>query len=760
MSATAELYLDANATTPVLPAALSAAQNAMTEAYGNPSSVHCAGLRAKALMESVRASARRVLGAGDGKVLFVSGATEGIQTAVLSALVALRERRARGEPIGSTLLYGATEHKAVPETLKHWNQLLGLNLEVKALPVDSDGRHDLSWLREQAPACALLATMAANNETGVVSDLPGLEAVLNDSGSAALWLVDGVQALGKLPLMLAATRIDYAPFSGHKLYAPKGVGLLYVRAGAPYTPLMAGGGQEGGLRSGTESMSSIAALGAVLNALEAGDTFTSRQTQGQYREQLAAALRDAFPGIVFNAPFELTLPTTLNFSVPGFASKELLDLFDAAQMRVSSGSACSANKALPSFVLEAMQLPAWRAASAVRLSFGPAAEPAFIEEACRRIRACGQALRRSALLRGEELCPAESGVYQFNAEGACCWLLTDAASQSCIIIDPLEELALRLETQIRSRDYRVLAILDTHSHADHASPRLALLERLRDRLADNADTADTLGWPDTRARRTLRDGRAVPVLTLGEQTLAKLPLPGHTADSVAYLLNDSHAFVGDTVLIGGLGRTDFVSSSARALFESLHSLAAVVSETTLLCPAHDYDFQFATTLAAEKAAGGLLAQVLCPRAPLSVEQFITEKTKADQGLNPPGSAQLLCGATRCQGNNDEQARHIQPEQLAAFLAHHPDVLWLDVREAHEHALGKSDPLRAETRNVPLTRLAEQMAQLLKEPRPLLLVCRSGSRSHKAAQALRRLGLTRIWDLAGGLAHYPPVYSQE
>ncbi|PTT87309.1 cysteine desulfurase, partial [Pelomonas sp. HMWF004] len=378
-----EIYLDANATTPVLPQAREAALAAMAQDFGNPSSTHSTGLKARALMDGVRALARRVLGAGTGELLFVSGATEGIQTAVLSALSALREAAHQPE----LLLYGATEHKAVPEALKHWNALLGLNLQVLAIPVGRDGRHDLAWLRAHAPRAGLVCTMAANNETGVISDLDGIEAAL--AGISALWLVDGVQALGKLPLRLAQRRIDYAPFSGHKLYAPKGIGLLYVREGAPFTPLLAGGGQEGALRSGTENMSGIAALGAVLAALEDGRVFRSHATLAAYRDRLADALRQAFPGVVFNAPLADCLPTTLNFAVPGVSAKLLLDLFDAAELRMSGGSACSAAKAQPSYVLQAMGLPAWQAASAVRLSIGPVADAAFIDEACARIRICG-----------------------------------------------------------------------------------------------------------------------------------------------------------------------------------------------------------------------------------------------------------------------------------------------------------------------------------------------------------------------------------
>jgi cysteine desulfurase len=382
-----EIYLDSNATSAVLPQAAAAALRAMEQDYGNPSSTHAAGLRAKVLLESVRERAARVLGAGAGRVLFNSGATEGIHTAVLSALVACRE----GRTAGRLLVCGATEHKAVPEALAHWNRLLGLGLEIVVLPVGADGRHDLARLRELAPQTALLCTMAANNETGVVSDLAGIERVLLESGSPALWLVDGVQALGKLPLKLAGTRIDYAPFSGHKLHAPKGIGLLYVRRGAPFTPLVVGGGQEAGARSGTENMAGIAALGAVLAALEQGGVFASPEQQALLRDRLAASLRRAFPGLRFNTPFEHALPTTLNFSVPGCSSAELLARFDAAGVRVSAGSACSSARGVPSHVLTAMGLTDEVSGSAVRLSFGPLVDEAMIDAACAAIERCAAA---------------------------------------------------------------------------------------------------------------------------------------------------------------------------------------------------------------------------------------------------------------------------------------------------------------------------------------------------------------------------------
>lgn len=542
-----EIYLDSNATTCVLPAAVAAARQAMEQGYGNPSSTHATGLQAKAMMDGVRQRASGLLGVGDGRLMFNSGATEGIQTAVLSALCALRERRDAGKRIGSLLLYGATEHKAVPESLAHWNRLLGLNLEVRKLPVDAQGRHDLQALDALIGDAAMLCTMAANNETGVVSDLSAIAQLLQERGADAYWMVDCVQALGKLKLNLAATRIDYAPFSGHKLYAPKGIGMLYVRAGAPFTPLMMGGGQEAGLRSGTENMAGIAALGAVLAALDDGKTFRSHTDLAAFREQLVASLERAFPGIVFNMPFDLSLPTTLNFSVPGLSSKELLDLFDAARVRVSSGSACSAAKALPSYVLEAMHVPQWRASSAIRLSFGPLIDAATVSAACARIERCGEALRSSCLLPSALAPSPQDGIIQLSVDGQCTWLLSDAASASCVVIDPVAALVPRLAAFIRCQHLALRAIVHTTAPADHGAARLALLQEL---------AIEQVGHVDI-------DGE----LALGEQRLRRI----ECGETHVYLLGQHFAFIG--------------TLAPEALTPLLD--AALVTQDTVLCASGD-----------------------------------------------------------------------------------------------------------------------------------------------------------------------------
>lgn len=540
-----DIYLDANATSPVLPCAVAAAVEAMETRYGNPSSSHATGLRAKTILDGARARARRVLGAGQGRLLFTSGATEGIQTAVLSALCAIRERRAAGEACGDLLVYGATEHKAVPESLAHWNRLLGTGLTLQALPVDASGRHRLDLLRELAPRAAMVCTMAANNETGAISDLDGIAAVLEEHAPRAYWMVDCVQALGKLPLALAATRIDYAPFSGHKLYAPKGIGMLYVREGAPFTPLVAGGGQEGGQRSGTENMAGIAAFGAVLQALEEGGTFRTHAELSAMRARVADALREAFPAIVFNAPLEHTLPTTLNFAVPGLPSKDLLDLFDAAGLRVSAGSACSAAKAAPSYVLEAMGLPLWQSSGAVRLSFGPSADEAFIDEACARIRRCGQAAASSPLAPSN-LLPSQAGVARFSSDGRHGWLMFDHAAGVCVAIDPPLALAGRIEGAIRGHGLRLLAALGTGADPDGGAARALLRSVLEMEAADPGP----LGWPQEQA-----------ALALGAQRLQRVD--SESGRRASYALGAQHEEGRKLVFVGDLaeGPADVTSQA-------------------------------------------------------------------------------------------------------------------------------------------------------------------------------------------------------
>ncbi|MEK6249187.1 MAG: aminotransferase class V-fold PLP-dependent enzyme, partial [Planctomycetales bacterium] len=678
-----DIYLDANATTRVLPKAAEAAQDAMEELFGNPSSSHITGLRARHLLESARTLARTVLGATSGRIVFTSGATEAIQMSVLSTLCHAREQRREGVHASDSrrlLLYGATEHKAVPQALIHWNNLLEVADEILEIPVDRMGKLDLGFLREHAAAADMVCTMAVNNETGVIHDLAAIEETLRANNESVSWMVDSVQAVGKINMKLSESTIDYATVSGHKLYAPKGVGILYVREGAAMTPLIAGGGQEGGARSGTENLPGVAALATVLDCLvdPQDTTFADLETIAGYRDRLVKSLSVAFPTIVFNTPFDSSVPTTINYSVKGCTSKEILDLFDAAGIRVSSGSACG-SALRGSYVLDAMGMPQWQSEGAIRISFGMLISENQIATACQRIEEAGQALRQSCLILADNEPLTSSweldGMIQLKRGSMCSWIYVDSATEQCIIVDPFEELTERIENLLRCRRLKVLAILDTHHHVDHESSRQRLLDALADHLASGALTSDSLGWPDRADGQVLLDdeSEAAFIRLSPQEILVRTELPGHTTDSRAYLVSGSaqddrvccsdvrFAFIGDALQIGGLGRTDFPSSSVTALYDSLRRLPGIVADETVLCPTHDYINGFGTTLGAERQNNRFLASVLDPIAPISVDEFVRQKQCIDAEIDDNKNCELICGLI--EPGASESSVDLSPEEL-------------------------------------------------------------------------------------------------
>jgi cysteine sulfinate desulfinase/cysteine desulfurase-like protein len=293
------IYLDANATTQVLPQAAAAALSTMETLFGNPSSSHVTGLQAKQIVDKTRQQAKNIIGAGNGQVIFTSGATEGIQTAILSALINAKKmlNNTESESKDYCLLYGATEHKAVPESLKHWNEILEINAEIKAIPVDEMGQLDIDFIAKEVPNALMICTMAVNNETGVFQDISLLDETIRANNPTTAWMVDCVQALGKTSVDLAKTSIDYAPFSGHKLYAPKGIGFMYVKENAAFTPFIAGGGQESGLRSGTENLPGLAALSVIFSMLlsECETSFAPVETLHLFSQQIVSELTQSFP---------------------------------------------------------------------------------------------------------------------------------------------------------------------------------------------------------------------------------------------------------------------------------------------------------------------------------------------------------------------------------------------------------------------------------------------------------------------------------
>jgi cysteine desulfurase len=775
-----DIYLDSNATTRVLPQAAQSAFEAMEDLFGNPSSSHTTGLRARYILESTRQLIRTAIGAEQGKIIFTSGATEAIQTAVFSVL----SQRGGPRNLPSSprlLLYGATEHKAVPQALKHWNQVLGSPHEIVAIPVDAEGRLDLEFLEAHVDQAAMVCTMAVNNETGVITDLKAVEAILRRVPHHVPWLVDSVQAVGKISLDLSDTSIDYASFSGHKIYAPKGIGVLYVRQQAPLVPLLAGGGQESGARGGTENLPGVAALGAVFQCLNDphSPVFQDTETLKRHRDKLVEALQIAFPAIVFNAPFESSVPTTLNFSVPGFSSKEILDLFDAASIRVSSGSACG-SAIQGSFVLEAMGLEQWRSDSAIRMSFSTCTTEDEIKTACDRIVEAGNALCDSCLAISNSVGASArhpvNGLVQLKHENQCSWILLDQSSRSCIVVDPVEALAERIELLIRCQDCRVLAVLDTHSHPSIPGCREMLVRLLADSMADPNCPTDPLGWPgEADGTVTLGDGSQAPYIRLQQQRVAaRVELPGHTADSVGYIIGtiteDNHlpsakvefALTGDLIQIGGLGRSDIATGDPQAFLDSLRRLAVVVDPQTVLCPSHDYHQGFCTTLAAEQTPHSLLFDALRTDTPLASAEFVQAKSQLDAQIENSVNAEWRCGLIKNPGGRSFV--DIPPEQLPDFFASHADAIIIDVREPHEHRL--TDDwlhlgLSEQPENVPLTRFTNFIQGLLQrsdleDHRPIICLCRSGNRSGKAAEVLKRIGIEQVWHVAGGLALGTPA----
>jgi cysteine sulfinate desulfinase/cysteine desulfurase-like protein/glyoxylase-like metal-dependent hydrolase (beta-lactamase superfamily II)/rhodanese-related sulfurtransferase len=766
-----DTYLDANATTPVLPEAARAALETMEDLFGNPSSSHIAGLRARRILNGARASALKMLGAESGRVVFTSGATEAIQTAVLSAMCDVRERVYDRNAGPRYCLYGATEHKAVPQSLHHWCEILGMNHEILEIPVDSEGQLDLEFLAKFAGNADLVCTMAVNNETGVIQNLKAVETTIRKANPKVLWMVDAVQAVGKIDLRFEETTIDYAAVSGHKLYAPKGIGLLYVREGVPFKPLMAGGGQESGARGGTENLPGVAAIQAVMEFMEKGG-FHDHETMIGFRDRIVSSLKKAFPEVCFNTPFESSVPTTINFAVPGLDSKEILDLFDAADIRVSSGSACGSGS-VGSFVLEAMGLPRWRTEGAIRLSFGPLISQSEVTTACMRIKEAGKAIARSCLVNqgdGIEVAEKVDGLIQLKKGSMCSWLYLDAASSKAIIVDPFEEFSDRIESIVRCQSCVIAAILDTHMHVDHESCRDDLMKRLAEFLAPEAHTEDPLGWPLPEGELTVGSGKSAPFISLGEDlSIARVELPGHTVVGCAYLLGEAidsellpeqvrFAFTGDTILLGGIGRTDFDSSSMESLYHSVRSLSSILGKASVICPTHDYHNGFATTLETERRENRFLNRLLCEENPMTLEEFSERKPRLDDGIDDETSCELICGNI-APPTKFQAALHIPLEERFEFFKKHKDSLVIDVREPHEFEFARDwDELGLESPpvNVPLTRFAGFLQRMLSEHSDLsvleiVCLCRSGNRSGKIAESLQRCGINKAWNLSGGLA---------
>jgi cysteine desulfurase len=374
----APIYLDYNATTPVAPEVLEAMLPYLREHFGNPSSNHVYGRRAQEAVARARKQVAALIGGAPGEIVFTGCATEANNLAILGVAEALRER-------GRHLITSAVEHPAVARPMEHLRER-GWDLTV--LPVDAHGRvspkHLAAALRDDT---VLVSVMHANNEVGTLQPISELAALARAWG--VLFHTDAAQSVGKIPVDVDALGVDLLTIAGHKLYAPKGVGALYVRAGTPIAPIQFGAGHEQGLRPGTENVPHIVGLGA------AAELAGARLPEGldrlrERRDALHQRLADAIPDLVLNGHPEQRLPNTLNLSFPGVSGRELLAR--AVEVAASVGSACHEEGAGVSGVLGAMGVSSEPALGAVRLSLGEPTTDAEIRQAADALIAAWRAL--------------------------------------------------------------------------------------------------------------------------------------------------------------------------------------------------------------------------------------------------------------------------------------------------------------------------------------------------------------------------------
>jgi cysteine desulfurase len=351
-------YFDHNATTPVAPEVLETMVSCLGQVYGNASSIHHYGQAAKQKLEAARRQLAALVHAGPAEIAFTSGGTEADNLAVFGAVRA--SARAAKHVITS-----AIEHPAV---LGPCEQLEREGVAVTRLPVGASGAVNPDDLRRALrPDTVLVTLMHANNELGTVQPIAEIARITREAGVPLH--VDAVQALGKIPVHVDVLGVDLCSFSGHKLYAPKGVGALYVRSGTRLAPLVFGGHHERDRRPGTENVPGIAALGAAAE-LAARTMAAESERLGGLRDRLEKLVLARIPGAGVNgAPWNRT-PNTTNMHFDGIDGEALVIALDLRGFAVSTGSACSSGAVTPSHVLTAIGLSADRARASIRFSLG------------------------------------------------------------------------------------------------------------------------------------------------------------------------------------------------------------------------------------------------------------------------------------------------------------------------------------------------------------------------------------------------------
>ncbi len=381
------IYLDNNATTRPAPEVVEALLPWLREQYGNPSSSHLLGLQAEGALVQARAQVASLLGGQPAEIVFTSGGTEALNHALRGAAEAFPAKR--------HLVTTAVEHSAV-RALAGWLQRQGF--EITVLGVDGEGRLDLAELEAALrPDTLMVALMAANNETGV--RFPVAEAAVRARRAGALVAVDAVQAVGKVPVDVAAWGADLVAFSGHKFHGPKGVGGLWIRRGVRLRPFLVGGEQERGRRGGTENLPGIVGLGKAAELALAH--LPDQERVADLRDRLESLLREALPDLRIHGGGAERLPNTSLLALPDVEGEALQLCLSQRGICVSTGSACTTGRPEPSHVLQAMGVPPELARGTVRLSLGRETTAGEVEavaialpQVVQELRASGSMARR------------------------------------------------------------------------------------------------------------------------------------------------------------------------------------------------------------------------------------------------------------------------------------------------------------------------------------------------------------------------------
>jgi cysteine desulfurase len=352
----ADIYLDNNATTACDPAVVEAMLPYFTEQFGNPSSIHSFGNGVGRALAKARKQVQTLLGARhDSEIIFTSCGTESDNTAITSALKCYPSRK---EIITTTV-----EHPAVLNLCK---QLEKEGYTVHYLAVDGKGRLDLEeYKRLLTPNVAVVSVMWANNETGTLFPVEEMAELANAAG--VLFHTDAVQAVGKVPIDLKNTKIDMLALSGHKLHAPKGIGVLYLKRGVRYRPLLRGGHQERGRRAGTENAASVVALGRACELAQEHMQYENIQVRA-LRDRLEQAVLAQVPNCFVTGDPDNRLPNTCNIAFEYIEGEAILMLLNKAGIAASSGSACTSGSLEPSHVMRAMNIPYTAAHGTIRFS--------------------------------------------------------------------------------------------------------------------------------------------------------------------------------------------------------------------------------------------------------------------------------------------------------------------------------------------------------------------------------------------------------